>query len=205
MDVGSKTFHRLVQAGVSADALESFSRSDRKRKIDGAVPGRAATANKLRELLDRGAVVAGGAALRVALGMSERAPDVDVFVCGFPEWVTATLETREFPTLDVCWYDREPWETFDLTASMCALGSDGLHMSPECERTLETGVCDVIEDRVFHPVATLGRVVKYGKKYGFTFPAQKLVRIAALHGVPDQILQSAMRFTVRTSHAAAPL
>jgi len=190
MRAGSDLHSKLIGAGVDPGLLEQFLASDRSRKIEGASPDARACGRKLGELVERGGMVAGGAALRRRLG-ARPSGDVDVFFRGFAAWAQATLETRAFPAIDACWFEREPWEAFDLAASCIAFGKDGDSSCPECEQALSAGVCDVRLDRIFHPVATLGRVAKYGDRWGFKFPAGKLAQIAALHGVAGAVVDRA--------------
>lgn len=195
MRTGSDLHRELIGRGVDSSLLDEFLASDRSRKIPESHPDARACGRKLGELLEGGGLVCGGAALRRRLGTAPSG-DVDVFFRGFAAWVRATLETRAFPAIDVCWYEREPWEAFDLAASCLAFGRDGESSSPECERALSTGTCDIRLDRIFHPVATLGRVAKYGDRWGFKFPAGKLAQIVALHGVTGSVVDRAFAHAV---------
>lgn len=190
MQAGSDLHLKLLERGVDSGLLDRFLSSDRSRKISGSRPDARACGRKLGELLEKGGMVAGGAALRRRLGSSPSG-DVDVFFRGFSAWAQATLETRAFPAIDVCWYEREPWEGFDLTASCIAFGNGGESSSPECEKALSTGICDIRLDRIFHPVATLGRAAKYGDRWGFKFPAGKMAQIVAMHGVSGPVVDQA--------------
>lgn len=190
----SEVYARLSKS-VDSDLLRQFLASDRSRKIAGSDPGIKECGRKLRQLVEKGGFVAGGCALHQRLG-TRSSGDVDVFFRGFDAWAQATLETRGFPHIDVCWFEQEPWETFDLTATCLAFGKDGEISSPECEKALETKVCEIRLDWIFHPVATCGRIVKYGQRWGFKFPSRQVAQLVVLHGVPEDVAKKAFEFCV---------
>jgi hypothetical protein len=94
-------------------------------------------------------------------------------------------------------YDVSPTESFDLTPTMASMTREGAVPDPECEAAFRTGVGEVRVDQVFHPVATLRRVTKYGAAYGLKFRASQLILITALHGVKRQdVVDAAMAYAV---------
>jgi hypothetical protein len=114
-----------------------------------------------------GGSVSGGAALRKWLKISESTRDIDIFFGHYPAWIQATLIAWKIPQIDVCLYEKVPWEGFDLTPSKLAFDRCGFTVSEECEQAIETNVCSIDFDSIIHPIATLGRACKYVDRYGF--------------------------------------
>jgi hypothetical protein len=193
LELGSALHRSLLAGGVGADALEEWVLSGRTRKASGCGSSPAAESEALAQrLVDGGASVSGGAALRARLGM-EGSRDVDVFVRGLAPFASALLDAWRDPAVDVCLYREKPWELFDIAAGMCAWSRSGFSCDPRHEEALRTGVSDVELRAVVHPRATLGRVAKYGRLYGLRFPAGKVMAMALGHPGPEA--DGAGRFT----------
>jgi hypothetical protein len=190
LELGSDLHRSLLSNGVDAEALEEWVLSERTRKAPKCAKGQTLDPEEIvQELVDRGASVAGGAALRARLGMNG-SRDVDIFVRGLSSFASALLIAWSYPTVDVCLYRNEPWELFDLAAGMCAWSSSGFSCDPRHEESIKTKVSDIELGAIVHPRATLGRIVKYGQQYGFRFPASKVMMMAI--GCPDG--SEAMKF-----------
>lgn len=189
---GSPLFQDLLRSGVKESELARFIRSGNLIKVP--VP-RTASENErhVRRLVERGGSVAGGCALR-EYTFRETSGDTDVFFGDFLSFARSVVESTTYPKVDVCLYDTSPYESFDLTAPMIARSSSGFDVSPECEKAIATGVCEIRPDWIFHPAATIRRVAKYGEVYGMRFKATQVQALASFYGVRDDLVRAALAY-----------
>lgn len=191
---GSNLHESLITAGVDEGLLSDFLRSDRTYKSPHDISV-ASTLRSVSSLVERGGVIAGGAAVKSWLMMGG-VRDFDIFFNDFPAYVQAVLETRQDSRIDICLFEKFPYEFFDLTPAMVAIFKSGFDVAPECEEAFKTGVGDIKLDAIFMPVATLRRVAKYGKNYGVKFTASRIIHVAARYGVRQDVVDEAMKYIV---------
>lgn len=188
MKVGSSAFEEALASGVDEGKLVEFVKLGCPRKAGdaGRPPWRAAEA-----LIESGGIVAGGAAVHRWLGLDGRPRDVDIFFRDFSSYARAHVECLRDPLVDVCLFQDDPWEFFDLDASRCAFDKDGFRNDPAFERAFETGVSGVRMDCVLHPGKTLERLMKYGERYGLRFPGADIVMLCVSAGVSPAVARRA--------------
>ncbi len=191
---GSQLYQSLIASGVDRRAVDSYIECGRGRKH----PRISATENtdrQVQELIALGGHVAGGAALRRFMDL-DGARDYDVFFADLPSFVSAHLAVYTNPNIDVCLFKSKPFELFDLAASKCSYSSSGFDVDPSFNDAMVSGISDIDLNTIVHPTATLRRVSKYGARYGFGFPVQKLLLLAATSGVDEAIAGLAMRYAI---------
>ncbi len=189
---GSGMYASLLESGVSQELLDGYLASDRSYKAGSPSEPRGLLVERLT---GAGGVISGGHALRKYLFL-DPGRDVDVFFNEFPKFVQAVLESRSDPTVDVCLYDSVPYESFDLTPSEVSVSGGGEFSSSDAFDTFsESGRGEIRMDNVFHPVATLRRLVKYGLLYGARFPSEQIAVLAAMWGVRSDVVDRAMEFS----------
>lgn len=192
LEFGSDLYFDILKVGTDKSDLDFFLSSDRSRKLDVDQTPRD-TIKKVDQLIKNGGILAGGAALRERLFPGTDG-DFDVFYTDLPSFAKATIDTLEYPLIDVCLCEDDPVSSFDLTAPMAFRSSTKTVFSDESEKTIESGLCKIRFDWVFHPVATMGRVIKYGEKYGFRFERSQVASLGLRYGVSDQMMQEAFTF-----------
>lgn len=192
----SQLYRDLVASGISSKRLNEYIAAGRGRKRQGcAIPVPGVTAKQVRELVRLGGSVAGGAALRAWLNLGEPR-DYDVFFSDMPSFVAAHLTVYDNPLIDVCLYENQPYELFDLAASKCSYSSKGFRTDSSFDETMGTGISDIELGAIVHPLATLRRVIKYGSKYDLKFPFSKVLMLATTQGVDKRIAGEALNYAV---------
>lgn len=193
VEVGSATFHRLLDSGVDESALREYIACGRGRKHPLAAPvPDPASSPLVASLLSSGGSISGGHAVRSWTFSTSPDRDVDVFFGDFPSFVSAHLAAYRVKNVDVCLYRHEPWELFDLDASCVSLSRTGFSFAPEFSEAFETGVCGVRMNRIVDPVATLRRIAKYGSSYGLRFRTPEVLWLAVASRAPDDVVRDAL-------------
>ena len=189
----SKLYFELIKSGIDKSSLDKFILSGRKRKSLTAKPANQHTTNKqIDKLLVMGGSIAGGATLNSWLFMESNG-DYDIFFPNLLTFVKAHLAVYDNSSIDVCLYDLNPCEGFDLGISRCSYSSGGFKVEPECERALKTGVSSIILPNLINCTATLRRVAKYGHRYGIKFKQSEILFAAALGSVDNDVIKEALK------------
>lgn len=179
-------YHDLIEAGVNAQLLDNWLNGPRTHKKEGSKSSKEALDIVLSCLLNMGGMVSGGAALRKWLKITESTKDIDIFFGHYPAWVQATLIAWKIPQIDVCLYEKLPWEGFDLSPSKLAFNRNEFKISDECRQAIETNTCSIDFDTIIHPVATLGRACKYADRYGFVLVRSEIEKLIHDWQITDQ-------------------
>lgn len=192
----SLIYENLILSGVEREKLDEYITSGRGRKRqDCQAVSTDTTIEQVRELVRLGGSVSGGAALRAWLGL-EGSRDYDVFFPDISSFVKAHLATYDNPNIDICLYENQPYELFDLSASKCSYSASGFATDSSFNNAMITGISDIELAAVVHPLSTLRRVIKYGSKYNLKFPFEKVFTLIDTYKVDEDISMAALNFAV---------
>jgi hypothetical protein len=195
LEVGSELFKSLVVAGVNPGALQQFIDVGHGRKHPEAQPLH--FIQKIRQLLDAGGHIAGGAAIRAWRNQHCLDRDVDIFFNDFTQFIRAHLSTFYNSRIDICLFQDKPYELFDLDACCAAYSpASGFDVDPACQQAHETRVSHIRMDCIVHPTATLRRVAKYGQRYAMKFIASEILWLAMVGKVESDIVKEAIKYSI---------
>lgn len=169
-------YYDLIKLGINSVLLNNWLDGPRTRKKTG---GENDPLISLPILMRMGGKICGSTALTKYLKLDLPTKDIDIFFDYYPAWIQAYLIAWSTPNMDVCLYEKIPWEGFDLTPSKLFLDESGFSVSDECQKALDSNVCSIDFESVIHARATLGRACKYARKYNFQLlkhEIDKLVR-----------------------------
>lgn len=141
-------------------------------------------AEDIRSMFDLGGVVSGGAAL--SLLHNRPIKDVDFYFNDDLSFIKAYLLTFHNPYIDICWYFNQPHELHDMAVVMCNVRKDGIEITPQAQKALDTGVSELYVENFIWPVKSAERMAKYNKKYGIRFKKHQVLAMIGLYELEDK-------------------
>lgn len=180
-------YRQLLDAGADRAALMKWSLGQRKDPAASFDPER--TAYNVDRLLSMGGAVSGGAALACATG-AFFTKDIDFFFKDDVQYMLASLAVMNDPAIDVNLYIDTPHELHDMAVVMCDLDASGVHMTPQCQSALDTGISDLYIASVIYPIRTAARILKYHARLGTKFAASEVIAFCALYKLPPETWQA---------------
>lgn len=119
---------------------------------------------RITELFNLGAVIAGGAAI-AHLFNHNKIKDLDFWINDLEKY----NQGKKYQNLNIelIYYSTpNPYDSFDLTISQCYLNNQGeLIISPQCLKSYHTKIIKLNRNNIFYPQATLKRIYKYQNKF----------------------------------------
>ena len=133
-------------------------------------------------VLDLGGYICGGAAFAKFFGLN-KSKDIDVFFNDRIKFAIAFFETWKNPIFDICFYNYEPLESFDLAIAKVGFSKNSFIISPEAEEAIVTGISDIYINNLICPSSTFKRMIKYHMRCGVKYRADKSTLILAKSGL----------------------
>ena len=187
MDPDDELFRKLAQAGVDPSLLNRFRKAGSPRKHGAQSSDHKLTVKVAYELLEMGGQVAGGGAIAEIFGRS-KSKDIDIFFNDKVQYGKAFFKAFSITPIDVCFYVHKPYELFDLGVSCCCFGPDGHDIDDLCAQAMDTGVSEIIVNRVIEPGKTAERMIKYNRKLGVKYPANQVMFLCAKGNIDKRLI-----------------
>ncbi len=188
MEPGDWFYQVLLARNIPEETIKEFISHECRPKCKAAIP---ATQEELvvsmGEALDRGGFLAGGAALAQVTKMY-RSSDADIFFNDPATWAEFVVRFRNISTIEFCLYEKDPWETFDLSVVKLAIGKDGVIASDECREAMSTMISGIDIANLAYPELSINRCVKYHDRLGIAFNEDHLRLAYGLAGRKEDAL-----------------
>ncbi len=195
--VGDEWYNRLIESGVPKSELDEYIRKiSRKVTRDEYMAVRTMYDQEhlydlAVEMLGRGFAICGGIAVSMAFGGRSFIKDLDVFV---KDEVTFFKEHLKYvgTNVDICLYENEPWEMFDLDICCVAIWDGRVEVTDQARKAYDSKVCHINIDKMRDADRTLKRCIKYNARYDVKFPVSELLILMsfALEDYPDNLIDN---------------
>jgi len=146
------------------------------------------------KLFSIGGIVSGGMALSYITGKFN-SKDVDFYFKNDISYIQAQIISRNIKHIDICMYLDRPCELHDLGVVMCTLSDVKVHIEPECNEALNSGISSIKVSNVIYPDRTISRMFKYNNRLGIKYKPAEIIYFCSIYNVNNEIFKELMKLT----------